>query len=55
MEQKIDLGSLKAIGILYEDDLHDPGQFVLRPMTLGGRGQDPKLGRRSTGWPGSMR
>ena len=30
MEQKIDLGNLKGIGILYEDDLHDVGQFVLK-------------------------
>ena len=30
MEQKIDLGNLRGIGILYEDDLHDLGQFVLK-------------------------
>ena len=30
MEQKIDLGNLKRIGILFEDDLHDLGQFVLK-------------------------
>ena len=30
MEQKIDLGNLKGIGILCEDDLHDLGRFVLK-------------------------
>ena len=30
MDQKIDLASLKGIDILYEDDLHDLGRFVLK-------------------------
>ena len=30
MEQKIDLANLKGIAILYEGDLHDLGQFVLK-------------------------
>ena len=30
MEQKIELANLKGIGILYEDDLYDLGQFVLK-------------------------
>ena len=30
MEQKIDLGNLKGIRILYEDDLYDLGQFALK-------------------------
>ena len=30
MEQKIDIWNLKGIGILYEDDLYDLGQFVLK-------------------------
>lgn len=30
MEQKIDLASLKGVAILYENDLHDLGKFVLR-------------------------
>ena len=30
LEQTIDLGNLKGVGILYQDDLHDLGQFVLK-------------------------
>jgi hypothetical protein len=30
MEQRIDLACLKGIGILYENDLHSLGQFVLK-------------------------
>ena len=30
MKEKVDLASLKGIAILYEDDLHDLGQFVLK-------------------------
>ena len=30
MEPTIDLAKLKGIGLLYEGDLHDLGQFVLK-------------------------
>lgn len=30
MEPTIDLADLKGVGILYEDDLHELGQFVVK-------------------------
>ena len=42
MEQKIDLGNLKGIGILCEDDLHDLGQFVLKAYDARWAGTESK-------------
>jgi hypothetical protein len=57
MNDEIDLASLKGIGILFDNDLHDLGKFVVKAFDArwAGTGSkarpDQRFGRRSMGSP----
>ena len=42
MERKVDIASLKGVTILYKNDLHDLGRFVLRAFDARWRGTGSK-------------